>query len=1012
MRGDYVRVFISSKMQGEAFRRERAAVARAIESLPALRAWYWERDAHAGPYCTHELCVSTARTSDGLVLLVGDEITDITRDEFFAAYAAGAPCFIFVDSRQKQIPETTAFIRSHWPHAVTKNFGSTKELAAHVRLALTSFGRTNWRNRLLDLRARRAEEVRHELRLAEAVDADNASTATLDELDLEVVDHAGESRPVSSIIAEAHDAAAKGLHHRVFEALWELADWTQEVGLAGASLSLLDELRRLIGGQLDAEQQAWVANSEGISFGHLGRRDEAELRFLEMEEIGRNLGDSDIVSTALQNLAGCAIDRDDLRRATELSREALALKLELDDYFGAAQVVTNLMQAALDVATRGATTRLIEAVEEVARAAGEPGLLSTVEGTRGMLAARNGDVEAARSHFRRSLALARKSGNLGREANAMINVALGERDAGRPDAALRWHRKGLALAESIGDVNSIYRHNVGAALAGRSLDRMEEAASYFDGARQAAATMGDRAGWAGATADMAACEAAFDVDETERHLGEALEVFASIGDREWQRRILRNWASLARKQGNPAVALEKLGDALDLLPADAHAERAELYAGQADAASAAGSLDAASSLVQKQLDELRRASLSRAEMAWEVATAAAALSEAGADDEAVPLWEEAVAMYQRLRDTELLYHVRNDLANSLARLGHADDALRQISRCRVLARNIGSPALQLQTEMNCVEILRRSGDLKEAIRTARAALSSAVARRRGTDIAELRGFILSNLGRALVQAGRVDDSEAALRGAKEIAREIRARDLEASAVSGLGNVAFIAGRYVEAARLYQRAVRLRTDSAAPEQMEELGAVVVAFSAAAKRDDAERSAQRLVDAAQEASCELAAASSLCEAARWWLATDVERAADLYAVAALLATAHGARVESATAAVDRQNDSGSGTTRPEDEDLVDTVLSVAEILAMAAIHAHMESPKVARALKRELPRALSRQHRGAGKWLADLIRAAWDSAAALDLDDPDREAPAHSRATASNGHRAGRRRSTRQ
>src|SRR5438876_10064041 len=88
LRGPATRIFISSKMAGGAFKNERPAAARAIESLPEFRAWYWERDARAGPYSSRDLCTKTARTSDGLVLILGDELTPITRDEFVAAYGA------------------------------------------------------------------------------------------------------------------------------------------------------------------------------------------------------------------------------------------------------------------------------------------------------------------------------------------------------------------------------------------------------------------------------------------------------------------------------------------------------------------------------------------------------------------------------------------------------------------------------------------------------------------------------------------------------------------------------------------------------------------------------------------------------------------------------------------------------------------------------------------------------------------------------------------------------------
>jgi hypothetical protein len=79
---EYWKIFVSSKMVGGALSDERAAAIEAIDEFPLTRAWAWERDAHAGPYSSERECVAQAGTSDGLVLIVDDELTPVTRKEF------------------------------------------------------------------------------------------------------------------------------------------------------------------------------------------------------------------------------------------------------------------------------------------------------------------------------------------------------------------------------------------------------------------------------------------------------------------------------------------------------------------------------------------------------------------------------------------------------------------------------------------------------------------------------------------------------------------------------------------------------------------------------------------------------------------------------------------------------------------------------------------------------------------------------------------------------------------
>jgi len=90
------KIFVSSKMEGDALRAERRAAIEAIQEFPLADPWAWEGSAAAGPYCSQLECVAQAGTSDGLVLILAEEITPITLSELNAARAAGVPIFVML----------------------------------------------------------------------------------------------------------------------------------------------------------------------------------------------------------------------------------------------------------------------------------------------------------------------------------------------------------------------------------------------------------------------------------------------------------------------------------------------------------------------------------------------------------------------------------------------------------------------------------------------------------------------------------------------------------------------------------------------------------------------------------------------------------------------------------------------------------------------------------------------------------------------------------------------------
>jgi hypothetical protein len=144
-RPEHLTLFVSSKMAGGVYVVERERCAYAVEGTGIARAWYWERDANAGPYCSESICLGRAAAADGLIVILGDELTPITRQEYEVARARDVPTFIFIDERATQDAGARAFVWAERGHSVTKNFRNVSELQTHVVDALKHFAVQSWR---------------------------------------------------------------------------------------------------------------------------------------------------------------------------------------------------------------------------------------------------------------------------------------------------------------------------------------------------------------------------------------------------------------------------------------------------------------------------------------------------------------------------------------------------------------------------------------------------------------------------------------------------------------------------------------------------------------------------------------------------------------------------------------------------------------------------------------------------------------------------------------------------
>jgi hypothetical protein len=148
-----LKVFISSEMRSHRLDAERVAAAEAAEETGWHFAWYWERDANAGPYSSAALCLHQARTSDRLVLILGSELTPITRQEYEEARGAGVACFVLVQSGVTRSAEAQAFLDAENSRIVYKAFGSSDELRTALVDALLQHAAMDARRAQLARRA-------------------------------------------------------------------------------------------------------------------------------------------------------------------------------------------------------------------------------------------------------------------------------------------------------------------------------------------------------------------------------------------------------------------------------------------------------------------------------------------------------------------------------------------------------------------------------------------------------------------------------------------------------------------------------------------------------------------------------------------------------------------------------------------------------------------------------------------------------------------------------------------
>lgn len=130
-----LRVFVSSRMDGT-LAQERRAARDAVRRFPHMRPWLWEEDAVPGATAYEQECTQVAGTSDQLVLIVGQDLSALTRAEYEAAERGGAGRYVMVRDGHEQHPELSEFLERQARLVPTRRFANVAELDTHLYRAL------------------------------------------------------------------------------------------------------------------------------------------------------------------------------------------------------------------------------------------------------------------------------------------------------------------------------------------------------------------------------------------------------------------------------------------------------------------------------------------------------------------------------------------------------------------------------------------------------------------------------------------------------------------------------------------------------------------------------------------------------------------------------------------------------------------------------------------------------------------------------------------------------------
>jgi tetratricopeptide (TPR) repeat protein len=825
-RPDRLKVFISSEMRSRSLEKERCAAAEAVDEHPDAQAWMWERSAHAGSYSSLEVCRGHAATSDLLILIVSNTLTYATEIEWRAAKATGASCAIFAMEGANRDTRLTAFLEAERDTAIYVHYRDASDLKRRIGETLRQSHTSAIRKGVL--RRRRVAHI--------------GSIGT-------------------SHLLEAGLASAE-------QQLWS--------GSAVVAAEVIAELENLFGDQEDGREDLDLVS--GRVHGVLGERARAAKAYERV--IARQ--DHSLIGAAIaqQNLGVEALKRRDFVQSRELMKDALRRHLECENWFGVVQMLLNLATLSAMEGELVDASELADLVQQLMAELDKPlpHQAASLLGLRGYIAAHEGRPSDALELYRQGWKKAQRLGD--REVSCVCSQNIGSAyaDLKRPAMATKWYKRALSIARGTGNVWRQEELHRALALAAYRTGNFTSALEHFESARALAERINDRWLVGTLTADIGAMlTLAGDFRATDE-LDKAAVLIGEFADAEWLYRVEKNRGALARKAGDRTRAATSLRRALGYANSadarrDVHEGLAFLYLDSPVDETAAFEEFLVAADCATQAGE--------ADKAWLLGIYGAHLTNAGCPSSAIRIFDLAISVGQAAGDTEVLFHLRNDLGLALVDYGDLAKARDMFQNGVNWARTERKRALEVQALHNLGETQRRTGDLVAS----RESLVRAVelSKDLGDDIAWRSALGL--LAMTELAEGLIDEAERHAKITRDAARQVKDKANEATATGTLAGIEFRRGNYDVAAETYRTAARLDRDQPV-HYCEDLMGILESNAAADDWRRTIRAAQRVVDYAQKRNFQNLAWPSLLRAARWYLDRGRSKRAGLLAAPAVV------------------------------------------------------------------------------------------------------------------------------
>jgi tetratricopeptide (TPR) repeat protein len=170
--------------------------------------------------------------------------------------------------------------------------------------------------------------------------------------------------------------------------------------------------------------------------------------------------------------------------------------------------------------------------------------------------------------------------------------------------------------------------------------------------------------------------------------------------------------------------------------------------------------------------------------------------------------ERAKAQYEELSDRANVGRLLNNLGGLNFLLGHADDAVTYLKDAFRVALDVGNDAEAAQAVSSLAQVHLRTGDPTLAEEQARHALTMLDGR---VDFLDEVGSAQLVLGRSLLEQGRIDEADEALRAADSSFEQLASISHRAAVWVAQGDLAARRGDTRLAARMYRRAAEALQD---------------------------------------------------------------------------------------------------------------------------------------------------------------------------------------------------------